>query len=115
MSLYEYAQRDLSLLRGVPFVATFRVTDPDGNPVLPGDHEIYAAIHATDAYDGTVLASFAVEVLDDETGDIALSLPQAATAGFAASRSAGWFYAWYSGPSTGGERRPLWRGLVTVR
>lgn len=109
------ARYDLALRRGVPFAEVFRLLDYDDEPLALDDHEIYAAIHATDAFDGTVLATMSVDVLDAETGDVAFRLPQDVTASFAVSRYAGWFYSWYSGPSTGGERRPLWRGQVTVQ
>jgi hypothetical protein len=115
MSLYDYSQLDLTLVRGVPFAAVFRLLDAEGNPVDLDAHEIYAAVHTTDEHDGAVLATFAVEVIDDEAGDVVFRLSQDTTAGFASSRFAGWFYSWYSGPSTNGERRPLWHGLVSVR
>ena len=115
MSLYDYTRRDLTLVRGMPFASVFQLLDTEGNAVNLDDHEIYAAIHATDAHDGTILAAFAVEVIDIEEAEIVFRLPQQTTAGFAAARTAGWFFSWYSGVTTNGERRPLWHGQVTVR
>lgn len=115
MSLYDFVRRDLNVIRGVTFAAVLRVVDVDDNPVSFDENTFYAAIHATDAVDGAVLATFLIEPLDAETGDIVIKLPQATTAGLTVSRFAGYFYCWYTGPSTGGERRPLWSGQVTVR
>lgn len=105
---------DITVTRGITYEQEFRLYDAGYAPIPVNNVRSWnAAIYATDAIDGLVLATMAVSVIDDVDTTVLVSMPENTTLTLTGGKPAGYWYFWYVDDTTG-LKMPIKKGKVNV-